>query len=323
MSRIRNSYNTKPTLKSLTPVRDRLTFLYVEKCTVSRDNGAIAILDKRGQANVPSAALSVLMLGPGSDITHRAVELIADSGTFLLWVGERGVRYYAHGRPLTHTATLLIRQAELVSNSRKRLAVARKMYEMRFPGEDVSHYTMQQLRGREGARVRGVYRRWSKETGVPWSGREYDPENFDASDDINKALSAANICMYGLAHSVIAALGLSPGLGFVHTGHERSFVYDIADLYKADISIPIAFQITANHKGELEGEARRAVRDAFRSTDILGRMFRDICTLLNCGEQLDAPEVNLLRLWDEKSGGVDAGVSYYELEPDADREGEE
>ena len=123
-----------------------------------------------------------------------------------------------------------MRQATLVSNQRTHLAVARKMYEMRFPDEDVSGLTMQQLRGREGSRIRSVYRKYSQQYDIPWNGREYDPEDFSSGDPVNQALSAAHACLYGLAQAVILALGCSPGLGFVHIGHERSFVYDIADL---------------------------------------------------------------------------------------------
>ena len=232
----------KPALQALPQIRDRITFLYLERCVVNRQDGAITVTDARGCVHIPSAGIGVLLIGPGTTITHRAIELIGDSGASVLWVGEQGVRYYAHGRPLTHSSALLIQQANLVSNTRTRIAVARKMYQLRFPGEDVSAMSMQQLRGREGARIRSVYRRVSDDTGVPWHGREYDPDDFQASDDINKALSAAHTCLYGVAHCVIVALGLAPGLGFVHTGHERSFVYDIADLYKAETTIPLHFR---------------------------------------------------------------------------------
>ena len=127
---------------------------------------------------------------------------------------------YASGKPLTHSFYLLQRQAELSTNRRSRIAVARSMYQMRFPHEDVSSLTMQQLRGREGARIRRTYREWSQRTGVPWDKRDYDPHSFESSTDINKALSAAHACLYGLTHAVIIAMGCSPGLGFVHTGHE-------------------------------------------------------------------------------------------------------
>ena len=110
------------------------------------------------------------------------------------------------------------------------------MYQLRFPDEDISRLTMQQLRGREGSRVRQVYRKASKDTGVPWSGRLYRPEDFASGDAVNQALSAGHACLYGLAHAVIVALGCAPGLGFVHVGHECSFVYDIADLYKAEVT---------------------------------------------------------------------------------------
>ena len=219
-----------PELGELVRCEDRISFVYFEHCIINRKDNAITVTDNTGTIYVPAASLSVLMLGPGTNVTHQAMTLIGENGATVIWVGERGVRMYAFGKPLTHSSTLLQQQARLVSNNQKRLAVAREMYQMRFPGEDVSRLTMQQLRGREGARIRKVYRILSKETGVEWDKRTYNPQDYDDSNDINKALSAAHTCLYGIAHSVIVALGCSPGLGFVHVGHERSFVYDLADL---------------------------------------------------------------------------------------------
>lgn len=154
-----------------------------------------------------------------------------------------------------------MRQAALVSNMRSHLSVAKKMYQMRFPDEDVSGLTMQQLRGREGARVRGIYRQESAKWNVPWNGRQYDPEDYASGDAVNQALSAGHACLYGLAHAVIAALGCSPGLGFVHVGHECSFVYDVADLYKAETTIPVAFEIAAQEVDDVGAAVRRRTRD--------------------------------------------------------------
>jgi len=190
------------------------------------------------------------MLGPGTDITHRAIEIIGDTGTSIVWVGERGVRQYAHGRALAHSTKYLEKQAKLVTNKNTRVRVARKMYQMRFENEDVSNLTMQQLRGREGARVRSIYRNFSKKYNVIWSGRSYDVENFEDGNPVNQSLSSGNVALYGLVYSIIVALGISPGLGFVHTGHDLSFVYDIADLYKAQITIPIAFEIASNFESD-------------------------------------------------------------------------
>lgn len=305
----------KTGLQTLVQIKDRMTFLYIEHCVVNRQDGAITITDARGTVHVPAAALSVLLIGPGTSLTHRAVELMGDSGMTFVWVGECGVRCYAHGRPLTHSAQLLKRQAKLVSNTQTRLAVARTMYQMRFPNEDVSRFTMQQLRGREGARVRGIYRKLSKETGVEWNGREYDPQDFNAGNAINMALSAAHACLYGVAHSAIIALGCSPGLGFVHDGHERSFVYDIADLYKAEVTIPIAFRAVAEKPKDVASEVRRRVRDAAAEGHILERCVCDIKRLLaddNANEQSFDAEV--LYLWDERNGRVATGLSYGKAE---------
>jgi CRISPR-associated protein Cas1 len=306
------NWQEKPELQALPQVKDRISFLYLERCLISRQDSAITVTDNRGTVHVPAAAIGVLLFGPGTNVSHRAMELIGESGTTVIWVGEHGVRYYAHGRPLTHSSRLLEAQAALVSNTKNRVMIARKMYAMRFPNEDVSKMSMQQLRGREGARIRSVYRKASRDTGVPWNGREYDPDDFSSSDPINMALSAAHACLYGVAHSVIVALGCSPGLGFVHTGHERSFVYDIADLYKAEITIPIAFQIASKEQTDIGSVTRRRVRDVISDGRILERMAKDIRNLLleTITTDEDSFETNVLHLWDDKAGFVKNATSY-------------
>lgn len=304
-----------PVLSDLVRVDERISFVYFERCVVNQVENSITITDDEGTIRIPVATLGVLMLGPGTTISHKAMATIGENGANVVWVGERGVRMYACGRPLTHSSRLLVLQAKLVSNTRTRLAVARQMYQMRFPDEDVSSLTMQQLRGREGARVRSVYRHWSHETGVEWKRREFDPEDYDMGSEINKALSAAHVCLYGVAHAVIAALGCSPGLGFVHTGHERSFVYDIADLYKAELSIPVAFKTAAAHPDDVASATRKNMRDALYDLSLLKRMVRDITSLLSpendLGEALsDEATSDKVMLWDEKAGEVAAGRQY-------------
>lgn len=301
----------KPRLQTLPRIKDRMSFLYLEHCRLNRQDGAITVTDSRGTVHVPAASLSVLLLGPGTNITHRAMELIGDAGTSVIWIGEYGVRYYAHGRPLTHSAKLLIRQAELVSNTRSRVAVARKMYQLRFRDEDASTFSMQQLRGKEGARIRKVYREVSARTGVPWSGRSYDPNNFSGGSVINMALSAAHACLYGLVHSIIVALGCAPGLGFVHSGHERSFVYDIADLYKAELTIPIAFEVAAENPKDVGAVVRRRVRDAIASGHMIERTVNDIRFLLLEGKEAENEDlISIVHLWDDKQGLMKNAVSY-------------
>lgn len=295
---------------------DRISFLYLEKCVVNRDSNAITATDTKGTVHVPAASVGALLLGPGTTITHQAMALLADSGATVAWVGERGVRYYGHAFPLARSSRLIEAQAAKVANRRSRLEVARAMYEMRFPGEDVSQLTMQQLRGKEGARVRRVYREHAARTGVEWTRRSYDPRDWDSGEPVNKALSAANAALYGLVHSVIVALGCSPALGFVHTGHQLSFVYDVADLYKAELTIPVAFDIASGDSLDIGWDARTRMRDVIHSGDLLDRCARDIRRLLlgdaaaQPDELVEALNLDDVSIWDEYAGSVPGGVSY-------------
>jgi CRISPR-associated protein Cas1 len=305
----------KTKISEVPRISDRVTFIYVEHSKVNRMDGAITVAESRGIVRIPVSMIGILLLGPGTEISHRAMELLGESGTSVAWVGEYGVRHYAHGRSLSHTSRFLEKQAKLVSNTHSRLRVARQMYQMRFPGEDVSSLTMQQLRAKEGARVRKMYRRMSEHYGVVWNGRTYDPENFEGGDPVNQALSAANVALYGLAYSAIAAMGLASGLGFVHTGHDLSFVYDIADLYKAEFTVPVAFRVASEYeKGENVGRiARQKVRDEFVSGKLMARIVRDIQSLLGIKED-EQFEVEPLSLWDNKEGCIKYGVNYYNKE---------
>lgn len=126
----------KPEITELPRITDRMTFIYLEHCEISRENSAISVNSIDGIVNIPSASISVLLLGPGTNISHRAMELIGNTGVTVIWVGEHGVRFYAGGKALTNHSTLLLKQAELVSNEKKHIAVARKMYQLRFPDEE-------------------------------------------------------------------------------------------------------------------------------------------------------------------------------------------
>lgn len=277
----------------LTRAQDRISTLYIDRAAVDRDGNAVVVHRKTGDVHVPATMIAALLLGPGCTITSAAVGLLADSGTSVLWTGEEGVRMYAGGTATTRSSRLLLRQAWLVSAPRRRVGVARAMYAMRFPGEDVRGLSMQQLRGREGARVRSAYRKHSERTGVPWTGRNYRAgDAFAAGDDINRSLSAANASLYGVAHAAIAALGCSPGLGFVHTGHALAFVHDVADLYKADVTIPAAFDTVASGRTS-EAAVRHAVRDRVASSKLLPRIVADVYALLEEPDQLPLPDDDL------------------------------
>jgi len=269
-------------LHDLPRLRDSLSYLYVEHAVVQRRHHAIEyIREDHGRVMIPVASLSVLLLGPGTRITHAAIRILAEHGCTVLWVGEETTRFYAQGIGETRHAHRLLRQAQLVSHQQKRLRVVRRMYAMRF-GEPLDpSWSLEQIRGREGNRVRSAYREASKRYGVPWVGRRYDRHNWKQSDPINRALSAANALLNGLCHAAILAGGYSPALGFIHTGKQLSFVYDIADLYKVEITIPAAFETVAESEKRVEARVRQRCRERFREVKLLQRILPDIDRLLD------------------------------------------
>jgi len=292
-------------------VSDRLSTVYVERCHVDRDENAVVFVNKERTIRVPAAMVAAVLLGPGTRVTHGAMRLLADSGTSVCWVGDQGVRMYACGLGPSRGSTLILRQAYLVSRTKERLSVARRMYAMRFPEEDVEGLTMQQLRGREGARVKRIYRAQSVRTGVPWTGREYKPgQPFEAGDDVNRLLSAGHSCLYGVCHAAIVGIGASPALGFVHTGGATSFVLDVADLYKAEYTIPLAFELAAKGLTN-ERDARTAFRDRVADGNLMARVVQDVKTLL-VGQDVEPAEADDLSLWDEEVGSVPGGVNWAE-----------
>ncbi len=296
-------------VQDLARLTDRVSFLYVERAVVHRDSNAITVSMQKGTVHVPAAMISVVILGPGTSITHQAMVLLADSGTSSIWAGEEGVRYYAHGRPLSRSSRLLEAQTHAVTNRNSRLAVARQMYAMRFPDDDAASATMQQLRGKEGARVRRLYREHAREHGLTWKGRQYDVADFEASDEMNMALSAATTCLYGIVHAAIVALGCSPALGFVHTGHDRSFVFDIADLYKMEVAVPVAFAVAASGSEDIPADTRRAMRDAIHRHRLLERCVKDIRRLL-VPDEPEELDVDITYLWDADDRLAVGGINH-------------
>lgn len=263
-------------LAQLPRVADGWTFLYAEKVRVERADYAIELRDKVGRVQVPVASLSTLLLGPGATITHQAMLALAESGCSVVWCGEGACRFYASGIGETRRAHHLETQATVWASKKRHLEAVRRLYTMRFPEGLPEELTIEQIRGHEGVRVREAYARLSKETGVPWSGRSYKQGDWGAADPVNRALSAANACLYGVVHSAIVATGFSPGLGFLHVGKQLSFVYDIADLYKVDVTVPAAFRVVKENPQQVETRIRKVCRELFYEHGLLERIVPDI-----------------------------------------------
>ncbi|MGJ5898399.1 type I-E CRISPR-associated endonuclease Cas1e [Streptomyces niveiscabiei] len=314
-----------PTLAMLPRIADSLSFLYLDMVRVVQDDTGVCAQirtddHRTDTVYIPTAALTCLLLGPGVSITTRALATLARHGTSVVCTGAGGVRAYAGILPDSLTTHWLEQQVTAYADTGRRLDVAVRMYEKRFGDATVPDgTTLAQLRGMEGQRMKALYKLLAQQHGIGRFRRNYHPDQWHEQDPVNLALSAANTCLYGIIHAALLALGCSPALGFVHTGTQHAFVYDIADLYKADTTLPLAFSL--HHSTDPESDARRAFREDLRLIRLLPRIVHDIQTLLSPAADNDddtedddnAPEhrdIRLVHLWDPKTGTLPAGVNY-------------
>ncbi len=272
-----------PPLKPI-PVKDRLSVLFVEKGRLDVLDGAFVLVDKNGvRVHIPVGGVACLMLEPGTRVSHAAVALASRVGCLLVWVGEGGVRLYASGQPGGARADRLLYQAKLALDDTARLRVVRKMYALRFKEEPPERRSVEQLRGIEGVRVRKMYEALARQYGVEWKGRNYDHTDWKSGDIPNRCLSSATACLYGICEAAILAAGYAPAIGFIHTGKPQSFVYDIADIFKFETVVPVAFRVASRKPHEPDREVRLGCRDAFRQGRILHRIIPTIEEVLAAG----------------------------------------
>ncbi|MEU8543238.1 type I-E CRISPR-associated endonuclease Cas1e [Streptomyces sp. NPDC048717] len=310
-------------------IADSLSFLYLDMVRVVQDDTGVCAqiqvdAERTDLVYLPTAALSCLLLGPGVSITTPALNTLARHGTSVVSVGAGGVRAYAGILPASLTTHWLEQQVTRWSDPEQRLDVAKRMYGMRFKGAELPNtVTLEQLRGFEGQRMKAFYKILAQQHGIGRFRRNYHPDQWEAQDPVNLALSAANTCLYGITHAALIALGLSPALGFVHAGTQHAFVYDVADLYKAETTLPLAFAL--HNSDHPEQEARRRFREDLRLLKLLPSIVRDVQTLLtpqprhattdgNTPADGESPQekhdVQMVHLWDPKAGVLPAGVNY-------------
>jgi len=288
------------TLYELPRFRDRCSYLYLEMGRLDVDADSLAFHQGDAITPIPIDQLSVVMLGPGSTITHAAVKALSRNNCLLAWTGQDGIRLYSASIGGTYSARRLIRQAKLVSDDSKRLEVAWRMYRFRFKEPVPAIVSLEGIRGMEGIRVRRAYAEASAKYGVEWKGRRYDQNDWSKGDPINRALSAANACLYGVCHAGILSAGYSPALGFIHTGKMLSFVYDIADLYKTELTVPVSFKVAAQSPPDLERAVRMECRGTFYEFKLMERLLPDIAEVLgvsdDIGESADELEGRIITL---------------------------
>lgn len=295
------------------PLKERAALVFVERAQIDVLDGAFVAIDADGvRTHIPIGGIACLMLEPGARISHAAIGLAARAGTLITWIGEAGVRFYSAGQPGGARADKLLWQAQLALDASTRLRVVRKMYALRFGEDPPVKRSIEQLRGIEGQRVRHTYRLLAQRYGVVWKGRDYDPTEWNSADAANRCLSAATACLHGLSEAAVLAAGYAPAIGFLHTGKPRSFVYDIADLWKLKTVVPEAFRIAGRaQKGKLDMPIERAVRlacrNSFRKTGLLKQIIPGIEEVLAAGElpRPEPPADAIGPAFDEEQSGDD------------------
>jgi CRISPR-associated protein Cas1 len=275
--------NELPRLRPIA-IKERRSVLFLKYGQLDVQDGALVLIDAAGvRVHVPVGAVACLMLEPGTRVSHAAVVLAARAGTLLVWCGEGGVRMYAAGQPGGARADRLLYQARLALDEAARLKVVRKMFELRFGEPPPARRSVEQLRGIEGVRVRTLYQNLARKYGLEWRTRRYDPEDWQRADPANRCLSCATSCLYGVTEAAVLAAGYAPAIGFIHTGKPLSFVYDIADLFKFETVVPVAFATAAQDPRALEQLVRQRCRDAFRETHLLRSIIPTIEEVLTAG----------------------------------------
>lgn len=273
----------KVTRESLPQVKDKYPFLYLERGRLEIDDSSIKWIDASNNVvPLPVATLNALLLGPGTTVTHDAVRTAAAANCAICWVGEDTLLFYAAGFLPTADTRNLKKQVELSADPKKSIEVARRMFGRRFPDADLKEKTLQEMMGMEGNRVRALYQQKADQYQVGWKGRSFTPGKFEVSDLTNQILTATNAALYGILCSTTHALGYSPHIGFIHSGSPLPFVYDMADLYKAELCIDLAFALTRDLAGRYD---KHKVASAFRKrvieTDLLAKYGEDVASMLD------------------------------------------
>lgn len=276
------------------PHGDRHGLVWLDRGNLSVEDGCLRFVAAgsetvaSGDYRVPHQALSMVLLGPGSTVSHDALRLLARHGTALAAIGEGGVRFYTAQPLLPDQSALARRQALAWADIRKgRLAVARRMYAWRL-GEVLPHRDIAILRGIEGARVKELYRLTAERIGIRWQGRRYDRHNPAAADLPNQAINHAASAVEGAAAIAVAATATIPQLGFIHEDSGQSFALDVADLFRDAITIPCAFKaasiVQRRPTESIERVTRRLVAERMRRDAVIPDMIDRIKSLFAAPE---------------------------------------
>ncbi len=279
--------------ESRIPHADRHGLLWLARGNLYVEDGTLRFLAAKsdlfapGDYAIPYQAVSLILMGPGTTVSHDALRIFARHGTLLAAVGEGGVKFYT-APPMGQGRSEVARaHARLWANEKSRLEVARRMYAIRF-GRVLPHRDISVLRGIEGGRVKAMYKQNAEKYGIPWHGRRYNRQNPGANDLPNQALNHAATFVEAAADVAVAAVGALPPLGFIHEDSSNAFTLDIADLWRDEITVPLAFSVARKVLDDpelfLEREIRFTAAAWFRKKKLVPAMIDRIKELLHVSD---------------------------------------
>lgn len=232
--------------KELLPqVSTRHPFIYLEHGRLEIDDRSVKFINADGEViSIPCGMINCILLGPGTSVTHDAIKILAEYNCNVFWTGEDGLKFYACGISPTADSRNFRTQMQYACERKKSLEIARKMFSRRFPNEDISTKTLEQLKGMEGIRVKNQYTFYADKYKVFWEYRNAHLTSFNDASETNKWITMFNQFLYSILCSATISMGFSPHIGFVHSGSPLPFIYDMADLYKEQLCIEPAFKLT-------------------------------------------------------------------------------
>lgn len=276
--------------KSRIPHVDRHGLIWLGRGTLYVQDGTlrfstVGTLDMpAGEYSIPYQMVSLILIGPGTTVTHDVLRILARHGTLLAAVGEGGVKFYTAppmGQGRSNVARL---HARSWADPDTRLFIARRMYAFRF-GEVLPHKEISVLRGIEGARLRKTYKILADKYGINWKGRRYDRQAPETTDLPNLAINHAATFVEAAADVAVAAVGALPPLGFIHEDSSNAFTLDIADLWRSEVTLPLAFSVASRIETQsglsLEREIRLEAAKWFRKHKLIPSMIDRIKDLLD------------------------------------------
>lgn len=293
--------------KARVPHAERHGLIWLDRGRLEVEDGCLRFVTAggtlaAGDYQIPHQSVSIVLLGPGSSVTHDALRILAAHGCALAAIGTGGIRFYSAPPLLPDTSTLARRQVMLWAEPSARVGVARAMFAIRF-GEEVKARTLDMLRGMEGARLKRMYEVTAQRYGVPWNGRRYDRNNPNAADSPNQAINHAVSVVEAAAAIAVASTATIPQLGFVHEDSGQSFVLDIPDLVRHDVMLPIAFGAAKQAMGNLSESIDRLVRtraaETFNKEQVVPKLIDHIKALIGPAEAAaastpEAPSVDAM-----------------------------